>query len=79
MVTLDTIREMMAQRLEEDKSRVFVEVTGDTLEQALEDASVQLGIQVRDIDYEVLQRGANGFFARITSYNVCYTKLLRVP
>lgn len=63
MVTLETIREMMAQRLEEDKSRVFVEVTGDTLELALEDASVQLGIPVRDIDYEVLQRGASGFFA----------------
>lgn len=63
MVTLDTIREIMAQRLEEDKSRVFVEVTGDTLDQALEDASVQLGIQVRDLDYEILQKGANGFFA----------------
>ncbi len=63
MVTLDTIREMMAQRLEEDKSRVFVEVTGNTLDQALEDASIQLGIPVRDIDYEILQRGATGFFA----------------
>ncbi len=63
MVTLDTIREMMAQKLEEDKSRVFVEVAGDTLEKALADASIQLGVAVRDIDYEILQRGANGFFA----------------
>lgn len=63
MVTLETIREKMAARLEEDKSRVFVEVTGDTLDQALGDAAIQLGKPVNELDYEILQRGANGFFA----------------
>lgn len=63
MVGLDQIREAMARQFEEDSSRVFVEVEADTLDSALADAAIQLGVHVRDIDYEVLQRGANGFFA----------------
>ncbi|MBN1617056.1 MAG: DUF342 domain-containing protein [Spirochaetales bacterium] len=63
MVDLERIREAMAERLEEDKSRVFVEVTGATLDEALADASIQLDVPVRSIDYEVLQRGTNSFFA----------------
>jgi len=63
MVDLERIREAMAQRLEEDKFRVFVEVSANTLDDALKDASIQLNIPVRDIDYEILQRGTNSFFS----------------
>jgi len=62
MVDLEKIREVMAQQLEDDKSKVFVEVTGDTLDAALSDAAIQLGIPVRDMDYEILQRGSSSFF-----------------
>jgi len=47
MVNLEKIREVMVAQLEEDKSRVFVEVNGITLEEALSNASIQLGISVR--------------------------------
>lgn len=62
MVDLEQIREAMLKHLEEDKSRVFVEVTGDTLDLALSDAAIQLGVSVREIEYEILQRGTNSFF-----------------
>ncbi len=63
MVDLEQIREIMAQQLEDDKSRVFVEVTGDTLDAALADAAIQLGVSIREIDYEILQRGTTNFFS----------------
>ncbi len=63
MVGLDKIREAMAQRLEDDQSRVFVEVTGDTLDEALANASIQLEIPVKELDYEVLQRGSNSILS----------------
>lgn len=63
MVTLEQIREIMARQLEEDKSRVFVEVSGATLDDALVDASIQLGVNVRNIDYEIIQRGSSSFLS----------------
>ncbi|HNY23083.1 MAG TPA: FapA family protein, partial [Treponemataceae bacterium] len=63
MVTLDQIREIMARQLEEDKSRVFVEVSGATLDEALGDAAIQLGVNVRNIDYEIIQRGSSSFLS----------------
>ncbi|HPO02416.1 MAG TPA: FapA family protein [Treponemataceae bacterium] len=63
MVNLEQIREAMARQLEEDQSRVFVEVTGNTLEEALANAGIQLNVPVRDVEYEILQRGTNSFFA----------------
>lgn len=63
MVNLERIREAMALQLEEDRSRVFVEVSADSLDEALADAAIQLDVPVRDIDYEILQRGTTGFFA----------------
>ncbi len=63
MVTLEKIRTEMGRMLEGDRALVSVEVSADSLEEALANAALQLGISVRDIDYEVLQKGANGFFA----------------
>lgn len=63
MVDLEKIREAMALRLEEDQSRVFVEVTAETLDEALANAAIQLNLHVRDLDYEILQRGTNSFLS----------------
>lgn len=63
MVGLEQIREVMAQHLEDDKTRFFVEVTANTLDEALADAAIQLGISIRNIDYEILQRGNSSFFS----------------
>lgn len=63
MVDLEKIREIMTQHLEEDRSRVFVEVTAESLDEALADAAIQLDVPVRDLDYEILQRGTSSFFS----------------
>jgi uncharacterized protein (DUF342 family) len=63
MVNLEKIRDAMEKQLEIDKARVFVEVTSETLDEALADAAVQLGIPVRDIDYEIIERGTTSFLS----------------
>ena len=63
MVTLEKIRREMEKLYEDDKARVFVEVSADTLDEAIANAAVELDVSVRNIDYEVIQRGVNGFFA----------------
>ena len=63
MVDLEKIREVMAQHLEEDKSRVFVEVSAETLDEALANAAIQLAVPVRRLDYEILQRGTSNFLS----------------
>ena len=80
MVNLEKIREVMVQQLEEDQSRVFVETSAKSLEDALSNAAIQLGISVRDIDYEVLQRGSSSFLSlnkrdwSIRAYEIKKTK-----
>jgi len=63
MVDLEQIRVMMAKQLEEDRSRVFVEVTADSLDEAIANAAVELGVSPRAIDYEVIQRGSTGLLS----------------
>lgn len=63
MVNLEQIREVMVQHLEEDQTRVFIETSAAKLEDALSNAAVQLGVSVRDIDYEVIQRGTTSFLS----------------
>ena len=61
MFTLDAIRTQMEVQLNEDKNLHVVEVNADTLDEALADAAVQLDTKVTNIEYEVLERGSNGF------------------
>lgn len=63
MVTLEKIRAEMTRMLEDDRTRMSVEVSADSLEEALSTAAVELGVSVKNIDFEVLQKGASGFFA----------------
>ena len=62
MIHFDQIREQMKEQYEKDSSRFFVEVTGQTLDEAIDNAVVELGIKRSLIDYEILQKGASGFF-----------------
>ena len=61
MVTLETIRKDMAVRLKVDQDLQSVEVQADTLDEALADASVQLDCHVNNLEYEVVERGFDGF------------------
>lgn len=60
MVTLDVIRADMEKRLRTDKEIQHVEVNADSLEDALADAAVQLGTSVKNLEYEVLDKGFAG-------------------
>lgn len=62
MVSLEAIREEMKKRLELDNHLFAVDVHADTVEEALADASVQLDTKLSNLQYEVLEKGSNGFF-----------------
>lgn len=61
MVGLDVIRKDMEAQLERDQALVSVEVNADTLDEALSDAAVQLDTRVANLEYEILERGSDGF------------------
>lgn len=62
MIHFEQIREQMQEQYEQDSSRFFVEVSGQTLEEAIDSAAVELGLRRSAIEYEILQKGASGFF-----------------
>jgi len=62
MIHFEQIREQMKEQYEKDSSRFFVEVSGQTLDEAIENAAMELGLRRSVIDYEILQKGASGFF-----------------
>lgn len=62
MIHFEQIRDQMQEQYEKDSSRFFVEVSGQTLEEAIDSAAVELGLRRSAIEYEVLQKGASGFF-----------------
>ena len=58
MPDLKDIREYMRRMAEEDRSRRSVRVFGATLEEALTQATIELGVPVRKIEYEILEKGS---------------------
>ncbi len=60
MISLDQIQAYMRDQMGDDSDRRFVNVSGDTLEDALQQASIELGLRVKQIQYEVLERGNRG-------------------
>ncbi|MBQ5470434.1 MAG: FapA family protein [Treponema sp.] len=63
MVSLEKIREEMKSRLSIDKDLHTVEVRAESIDEALADASIQLETKVPNLEYEVLERGSNGFLS----------------
>lgn len=61
MVTLENIRNDLSALYAVDKDIKVVEVHADTLDEALADAAVQLETRVALLDYEVVERGFEGF------------------
>ena len=62
MITLDNIRKDLGELLETEKNLKHVEVHADTLDEALADAAVQLNTKVVNLEYEVKEKGYEGFF-----------------
>ncbi|MBQ9238799.1 MAG: FapA family protein [Treponema sp.] len=61
MVTLEKIRRDMQARLEIDNTLHNVDVNADTIDEAIADAAVQLDTRAVNLQYEVVEKGSNGF------------------
>ena len=59
-VTLEQIREYMRLQSEEDKKNRAIAVQANSVPEALQKASIELGIPVRSLEYEILEKGASG-------------------
>jgi len=60
VVTLEQIREYMRLKSEEDKKNRAIAVQAESVPEALQKASIELGIPVRRLEYEILEKGASG-------------------
>ncbi|TVR87893.1 MAG: polymerase, partial [Spirochaetaceae bacterium] len=60
MVGMDELKAYMQSQLQEDSKRSFVTVTGATLEEALQSASIELSLPLKKVEYEVLEKGSPG-------------------
>ncbi|MDA3950290.1 MAG: FapA family protein [Spirochaeta sp.] len=60
MVTMEQLQAYMQKAAQTDKEKKFVNVSGATLEDALREAAVELGIGIKKIEYEVLEKGSAG-------------------
>ncbi len=56
------LKELLKKFLEEEDNLSSIEVSGETLEEALKKACDQLGTNLSEIDYEIKEFGAKGFF-----------------
>ena len=61
MVQLSDLREFMRKQAEDDRLRRTVQVSGATIDEALEQASIELNIPLKKIEYEILEQAAQGF------------------
>ena len=61
MVTLEKVRHDMKELLAIDKELHFVDVNADTIDEALADAAVQLDTKVSNLQYEIIEKGSDGF------------------
>ena len=61
MVTLEAIRTEMKSRLAIDKELHQIEVNADTIDEALADAAVQFDTKTSNLQYEVVEKGSDGF------------------
>jgi uncharacterized protein (DUF342 family) len=57
---MEQLQAFMRKAAQDDKSKKYVNVSGETLEDALREAAVELGIPIKSIEYEVLENGSRG-------------------
>jgi len=62
MVDFVTLQKIIADHLETDRAVQSVETVGPTLEAAVSDAAALLDIPSRRLEYEIIERGATGFW-----------------
>ena len=63
MVDFVRLQEIVRDRLEQDRAIQSVEAVGPTLEAAVADAAALLDVSIRHIEYEIIERGSDGFLS----------------
>jgi hypothetical protein len=82
---LGEIAELMRRYLEEDGSKKSLVVEGKSPEEALTDAAVQLGVPVKKLEYEVLEKGTPGLLGagkkawRLRVYSAAEKREVELP
>lgn len=60
MISIIELQEYMKNQLEEDRKVKSLRIEGETIEEALRQASIELGVPVKKLIYEVVERGRKG-------------------
>jgi uncharacterized protein len=60
MITLSELRDYMNRMSQRELAIQSIQASGDTLDDALRSASIQLGIPVKNLEYEILEKGTKG-------------------
>ena len=60
MISVGELRQYMAEELERDRRRKSVRARGRSVEEALRQASLELGLPVGRLEYEIVRRGSKG-------------------
>lgn len=61
-MNLEEYKEMMANQAKYDREKNQAQISAPTLKEALKQAAIELSIPIKDISYEILQRGRKGVF-----------------
>jgi uncharacterized protein (DUF342 family) len=82
---LGEIAELMRRYLEEDGAKKSLVVEGRSAEEALADAAVQLGVPIKRLEYEVVERGNPGILGagrkpwRVRAYPAAVKREVEMP
>jgi hypothetical protein len=60
MITLESVRQYMQEQLQEERARTEVRVSAPSVEEALRQASIELGVPVKRLEYEIIEQGSKG-------------------
>jgi uncharacterized protein (DUF342 family) len=60
VITLSGLRAYMREQLATERETKAVRASGASVEEALREAAVQLGLPIRELQYEIVQRGSKG-------------------
>ncbi len=60
MVTLNQLQEYMRRQSEEDKRNKSITVSGSSVLEALKRASIELGVPIKKLEYEITEKGGAG-------------------
>jgi uncharacterized protein (DUF342 family) len=61
MISTSELRDYMRSQLEGERARRSIRVSGVSIQDALRQASIELGLPIKKLQYELIERGSRGF------------------